>query len=177
MGYLGPLVLLTAWNQIPSYNQGMALAKCKSHHRLMMFPAMSAVALMSLINMESHAQSENEVCPCFSFEEVESIFLIEADLTEEERNSDCSAEDYKVECSAQVIVWDQDYELIAQARVDWLDYDPGGCEYKDTRTDPHVERDVRWPHPAPEATARACFNIISSVIAKSDTADHCNIYP
>jgi hypothetical protein len=110
-------------------------------------------------------------------EEIESIFLIEADLPDEERNSSCSAEDYKVECSAEVIVMDQDYEVIAQARVDWVDFDPGGCEYTDTRAEPPVEREVRWPHPAPEATARACFNIISSVIAKADTAGICNTYP
>jgi hypothetical protein len=160
--------------QVPSYNQGMALVKSKSHHRLIIFLAISAI---SLINLESRAQSQDEICPCFSMEEIESIFLIEADLPDEERNSSCSAEDYKVECSAEVIVMDQDYEVIAQARVDWVDFDPGGCEYTDTRAEPPVEREVRWPHPAPEATARACFNIISSVIAKADTAGICSTYP
>ena len=136
--------------------------------------AMSAIVLISL---ESRAQTDDEVCPCFSMEELESIFQMEADLPDEERNSNCAAEDYKVECAAEVVVMDQDYEVIALARVKWLDFDPGGCEYIDTRTDPHVERKVRWPHPAPEATARACFNIISSAIAKSDKADNCSTYP
>ncbi len=129
--------------------------------------------------MESQAQSQSvtETCPCFSYEEVESIFLGGMDLSEEERISDCSAEDYKVECSAEVIIWDQNYELIAKARVDWFDFDPGGCEYINTTFDPGVERNVRWPHPAPEATARACFNIISSVIAKSDRSGKCSTFP
>jgi len=51
------------------------------------------------------------------------------------------------------------------------------CEYLDTTIDPHVERAVRWPHPAPESTARACLSIISKAIAKSDTGSYCNIYP
>ncbi len=152
----------------------MALAKRKSHHRLIIFLVMSAIALVTL---GSPAQSEEEICPCFSMEEVESIFLIEAGLPDEERNSNCGAEDYKVECSAEVLVMDQDYEVIALARVDWLDFDPGSCKYIDTRAEPPVEREVRWPHPAPEATARACFNIISSVIAKLDTDDYCSTYP
>jgi hypothetical protein len=112
--------------QNPSHNQGMALAKRKSHHRLIVFFAMSAIALIML---ESHAQSEEEICPCFSMEELESIFLIEVDLPDEERNSHCSTEDFKVECSAEVVVMDQDYEVIAQAGVDWLDFDPGGGKY------------------------------------------------
>jgi len=152
----------------------MALAKHKSHYRRIIYLAMSVFALISL---ESRAQSEDEICPCFSMEEVESLFLIHAVLPEEERNTNCSAEDYKVECSAEVVVMDQDYEVIAQAGVDWLDFDHGGCRYTDTRTEPPVEREVRWPHPAPEATARACFNIISSAIANADTSFYCNTYP
>ena len=152
----------------------MVLAKRKSHHRLIIYLAMSAFALISL---ESRAQSEDETCPCFSMEEVEALFLIQADLPEEDRNTNCGAEDYKVECSAEVVVMDQDYEVIAQAGVDWLDFDPGGCRYTDPRVEPPVEREVRWPHPAPEAIARACFNIISSVIAKSGSDYYCNIYP
>ncbi len=155
----------------------MALAKHKSHYRLTMLPAMSAVALMSMLYMEAGAQPENETCPCFSNEEVESIFVIEAGIPEEERNSECSAEDFKVEFSAEVSVLDQDYEVIAMASVKWLDFDPGGCAYIDTTVDPHTEREVRWPHPAPESTARACLSIISSEIAKSDTTSYCNIYP
>ncbi|NOR19443.1 MAG: hypothetical protein GQ538_05080 [Xanthomonadales bacterium] len=150
------------------------MANRKSHHRLILFLALSAIAL---INLESRAQSEDEICPCFSFEEVESIFLIEADLPVDERNTNCGTEDYKVELSAEVVVMDQNYDVIAQASVKWLDFDTSGCEYTDTRAEPQVEREVWWPHPAPEATARACFNIIASVIAKSDTAGYCSTYP
>jgi hypothetical protein len=160
--------------QVPAYNQGMVLAKHKSYHRLIFFLAISVIVLTT---MESQAQSEDETCPCFSMEEVESIFLIQADLPEEERNTNCGAEDFKVELSAEVVVMNQDYDVTALARVKWLDFDPGGCEFTDTRADPHVEREVRWPHPAPEVTARACFNIISSVFAKSDTAGYCSTYP
>ena len=142
-----------------------------------MFPAVSAVVLMSLISLETYAQDESETCPCFSYEEAESIFLSSEHLTEEQGMSNCSAQDYSVECSAEVTVWDQDYTIVAQARVDWFDIDPGGCEYIDTTGDPDVQRKVRWPHPAPEATARACFNIISSVIAKSDISGKCDTYP
>jgi hypothetical protein len=160
--------------QDPPYNEGMDLIKRNPHHWLITILVILAIALIS---QESRAQSEDETCPCFSMEEVESTFLIQADLPEEERNTNCTAEDFKVELSAEVVVMDQDYEVIAQARVKWLDFDPGGCEYTDTRTDPNVERKVRWPHPAPEATARACFNIISSVFAKLDTAGNCSTYP
>jgi hypothetical protein len=155
----------------------MAVAKHKSFRWLMMYTAMSAVALMGWVSMESRAQPVAETCPCFSYEEVEWIFLGAMNLSEEERISECNAKDYKVEFSAEVIVWDQNYELIAQARVDWFDFDPGGCQYLDTTNDPGVERNVRWPHPAPEATARACFNIIFSVIAKLDSSGKCGTYP
>ncbi len=37
--------------------------------------AVFAVVLMSFISMEAPAQDENDTCPCFSYEEVESIFL------------------------------------------------------------------------------------------------------
>ena len=136
-----------------------------------------AVVLLSLITMEIHAQDENESCPCFSYEEVESMFLRGQQLTFEEGESSCHAEDYTVESNAEVIVWDQDFEIIAKARVEWFDFDPSRCDYIDTAGNPGVERNIRWPHPAPEATARACFNIISSVIAKSDSSGKCNTYP
>jgi len=155
----------------------MAQAKRITHYRLMMYQAMSAVALVSLIYMTAGAQPENETCPCFSNEDVASIFLIEAAIPEEQRNSECSAEDFKVELAAELSVLNQDYEVIAKASVKWLDFDPGGCEYIDTTVDPHIEREVRWPHPAPESTARACLSIIASAIAKSDTFSYCNVYP
>jgi len=161
-------------NEDGIYTQGMFRTERKSFRKLLMSPAVIAVILMSV---ETHAQDENETCPCFSYEEAESIFMSGEQLTAEKGSSDCNAEDYSVECKAEVIVWDQDYEVIAQASVEWFDFDPSRCVYIDTAGNPGVERNVRWPHPAPEATARACFNIISSVIAKSDTSGKCNTFP
>ena len=138
---------------------------------------MVVVVLMSLISVETHAQNEEDTCSCFSYEEVESIFLRGKQQIETGGTSDCSAQDYSVECNAEVAIWDQNYNLIAKARVDWYDFDPGGCEYIDTTGDPVIERKVKWPHPAPEAAARVCFNIISNVIAKSDTDGNCYTYP
>jgi len=142
-----------------------------------MFPAVSAAVLLNLIGVAAFAQDDSETCPCFDVEDVESIFLHGKQLSEEEGTSDCNAEDYSVELNAEIVVWDQDYAIIAQARVEWFDIDPGGCEYIDATSDPAVERSISWPSPAPEAIARACFNIISSVIAKSDTSGDCNTYP
>ena len=155
----------------------MARAKRKSFCKLFIFPAVFAVVLMSYISMEIHAQDENEICPCFSYEEVESIFLSGEQLTAEEGVIACSTADYSVECNAEVTVWDQDYAIIAQARVEWFDFDPSRCDYIDIAGNSGVERNIEWPHPAPEAAARACFNIISSVIAKSDTSGRCETYP
>ena len=155
----------------------MARTERKSLSRLLTIPALSAMVLMSLISRESLTQDENETCPCFSYEEVESIFLSGKKLAEAGGSSSCSAEDYNVEISAEVIVWDQDFATIAQVSVKWYDFDPSRCEYSDSTGNPGVERNVTWPHPAPEATARACFNIISSVIAKSDTAGICITHP
>ena len=142
-----------------------------------MFSVMSLVVLMNPIRMESQTQDENETCPCFSYEEVESMFLRGQQFAAEGGESNCRAEDYSVECNAEVAVWDQDFTLIAKARVQWFDFDPSRCDYIDTIGNPGVERNIRWPHPAPEATARACFDIISIVIAKSDTSGICNTYP
>jgi len=155
----------------------MAQAERNTLRKLLMSPAMFAVVLISLTSMETNAQDANVSCPCFSYEEVESIFQSGEQLTAEEGMSECIAEDYSVECKAEVVVWDQNYEIIAQARVDWFDFDPSRCDYIDTVGNPGVERNVKWPHPAPEATAKSCFNIISSVIAKSDTSGKCNTYP
>ena len=152
------------------------LSQRKSPLKLWMFSTVLAVLLMNLISLEARAQDENASCPCFNYEEIESIFVKGVHPTEEVYRSDCSAQDYTVEFIAEVTVWDQDYTTVAQARVEWSDYDPGGCEYIDTLSDSGVERNIRWPDPAPEAPARACFNIISSVIAKSDTSGKCNTY-
>ncbi len=156
----------------------MVRAARKSPRRLLLFSTVSAVLLMALMSMGLQAQdSTRETCPCFNYEEVESIFLSGVNMTDDEGMVECSAQDYKAECSAKVTITDQDYNVVASASLDWYDYDPGGCEYLDTKNDPDVERNARWPHPAPEATARACFNIISNVIKKSDTSGNCNTYP
>jgi hypothetical protein len=152
----------------------MLLAQCLSHCQRLWIPA---VLLVGLTNVNVSAGDEGGACPCFSHAEVESIFLSQQQLTAEAADSYCAAEDYSVELKAEVTVRDHDYNIIAQARVAWFDYDPGSCAYLDTVGNPGVERKVRWPHPAPEATARACFDIISSVIEKSDTTGSCSKYP
>ena len=139
--------------------------------------AVFAAALMSLISIEAYAQDDTEVCPCFSLEEVESIFDRGEKLAEDEGLSACHTEDFTVECNAEVVVWDQDFAVIAKASVNWFDFDPSNCEYVDTATDPDEERYISWPHPAPETVARACFNIIASVITKLDTSGKCETYP
>ena len=156
------------------YTQSMTQAECNSLFKLL---TVFAVVLMCLISMEANAQDEDASCPCFNYEEVESIYQRGEQLTAEEGSGGCNAEDYSVECKAEVTVWDQDYAVIAQASVVWFDFDPSRCNYIDTTGNPGVERNVSWPHPAPEATARACFDIISSVIAKSDTSGKCITYP
>ncbi len=140
------------------------------------------LALLCLVLMGSsvltvHAQDAEAACPCFSYEEIESIFVRGEQLAADEGVSSCQAEDYSVECSAEMTLWDQNYEVIAQASVRWYDFDPGQCEYVDTIGNPGVERKIKWPHPAPESIARACFDIIAQVIAASDSSGKCMIYP
>ena len=98
-------------------------------------------------------------------------------MGEDEGMIDCSSQDYSVEVNAEVVIWDPEYSVVAKARVDWFDFDPGGCEYIDNSSDPAVERNIRWPHPAPEISARACFNIITNLIKKTDTSGNCTTYP
>lgn len=133
--------------------------------------------LVGLTILNVSTEDEAEPCPCFSHAEVEAIFLSQQQVIAEGRNSYCSVEDYGVELKGEITVRGDDYNTIAEARVAWFDYDPGSCAYVDTVGNPGVERTVRWPHPAPEATARACFDILSSVIAKSDTTGSCSRYP
>jgi hypothetical protein len=144
---------------------------------LLPFPAVSAVVLTGWISAGLQAQEVKDTCPCFSYEETESIFSKGTNLKEDEGTISCSAQDYKVELSAVINLMDRNFDTVSQARVNWYDYDPGGCEYLDASSDPVVRRNVKWPHPAPEAVARACYNIISSVIAKLDTAHKCTTYP
>ena len=139
--------------------------------------ALFGILLSCLISSEIPAQGDDNSCPCFTYEDVEEIFLNADQLAASDGETYCKAEDYDVECNAEVTVRDQDYEIITQARVEWYDYDPGRCDYIDSTASPGVERNIRWEHPAPEAKARACFEIISKVIAKSDTTGNCNTYP
>ena len=133
--------------------------------------------LLSFISLETAAQEEPDTCPCFSYEEVEAMFLRGQTLTEEGGTASCRTEDYSVECNAEVALWDQDFSLIAHARVDWFDFDPSRCEYIDLAGNPGVERNIDWPHPAPETTARACYKIIARIIENLDASGLCETYP
>jgi hypothetical protein len=152
----------------------MLQAQCLSRCERLSIPL---VLLVGLAIPYVSAGDEGEPCPCFSLAEVESIFLSQQQVIAEGRNTICAVEDYSVELKGEITVEGDDFNTIAQARVTWFDYDPGGCTYVDTVGNPGAERNVRWPHPAPEATARACFDIISSVVAKSDTAGSCSRFP
>jgi hypothetical protein len=147
------------------------------HRLLRQLLLVPAALLAGSITVDAHAQEGSEPCPCFSYEEAESIFLKEGQLAAEGGETYCTVEDYSVEIKAEVTVRDQNYDVIAQARVAWFDYDPSSCTYIDTTVEPVVERSHRWPNPAPEAAARACFDIISRAVEKSDTTGRCNRYP
>jgi hypothetical protein len=142
-----------------------------------LFLALSRMLLASSISLVAQAQDENAACPCFNYEEVEGIFLSGDKLLASGGGGNCQASDYSVEFKGEVVVIDENYTMIARASVNWADFDPGRCEYRDTSVDPAVERIVAWPHPAPEATARACLGIISSVIESLDGSGRCSTYP
>ena len=152
----------------------MAHTEYKPLRWLLVFPAVLAIGLIS---METHAQDEDKTCPCFSYEEAESVFLAGEQVAAAGGVVACSAEDYDVEISAEVIVWDQDYATVAQIMIKWFDFDASFCDYIDTIGNAGAERKVEWPHPAPKVASRACFDIIISVIAKSDTSGNCSTYP
>lgn len=123
------------------------------------------------------AQEGNATCPCFSYEEVEGVFLSGDQLLASGGGGSCSVNDYSVEFTGEVVVIDQEFHTLARASVKWADFDPGQCSYQNATADPVVERSENWPHPAPEATARACLDIISRVIEKLDTSGRCRKYP
>ena len=161
----------------PTYTEDVIRVDYKSICGWFPFTAASVVLMVSLIHIEVLAQDDSETCPCFSYDEVEALFLSGEQLTAAGGSFDCHARDYSVECSAEVLIMDQNFATIARASINWADFDPSSCDLVDSRADPAIERKVRWPHPAPKATARDCFNIISSVIEKSDTSGHCTTYP
>jgi len=148
-----------------------------SHCKLLKFAVISCLVLSGLITSEIQAQDEDEQCPCFNLDEVKEVFRIGEQVINEAGMFECGAEDYSVEFSAEVVAWDQDFEVVAQAKVKWLDIDPSQCIYIDTTAEPGIERDVSSPAPAPEAASRACFEIISSAIAELDAFGDCFVYP
>jgi hypothetical protein len=130
-------------------------------------------ALLALASITSRAQDDNVACPCFNEEEVQASFDRAESLSVEEGSSLCKAEDYSVELNAEITIFDNDFLVSGQARVEWFDYDPGSCTYVDATGDPVLERHTKWPHPAPESIARACYNIVATVISQSDTTGRC----
>ena len=59
-----------------------------------MYSIMSIVVLMSPIRMETQAEDEDQSCPCFSHEEVESMFLRAQQLAAEGGEVTGRSEDY-----------------------------------------------------------------------------------
>ena len=155
----------------------MIRAEHKSHRSLLLFAAISSLVLSGVFTSELQAQDEGEQCPCFNSDEVKAVFRIGEQVITEMGMFECGAEDYSVEFSAEVVAWDQDFEVVAQAQVKWMDVDPSQCMYIDTTTEPGLKRDVSSPAPAPEAASRACFKIIRSAIAELDAFGDCFVYP
>ena len=149
----------------------------KSQPILLMFTAISCLFLSGLLSSEIQAQDESEQCPCFNDEEVKAVFRIGEQIITEMGMFECGAEDYSVEFSAEVVAWDQDFEVVAQAKVKWMDIDPSQCIYIDTTAEPGLKRDVSSPAPAPEAASRACLKIIKAAIAELDEFGDCFVYP
>lgn len=135
----------------------------------------AAAVLIGIFCLQAPAQEAT--CPCFSLEEVESIYAFGIEQATAGGAMDCQSSDYNVECNAEIIVWDQNYKTLAQARVEWFDFDPGRCVFIDARGETAIERSERWPHPAPEDIARACFDIITGILARGDPSAMCMIYP
>lgn len=126
----------------------------------------------------AQAQETTGDCPCFNSEEAESVFFKVGEVgAGGGGSSNCQVNDYTVEFSGELRVTDANYQAVAQASVKWADFDPGSCNFLDNSVQPAVERNVHWPHPAPEATARACLDILSSVIDRLDTDGDCRTYP
>lgn len=142
-----------------------------------LFLILSGLILSGAISPAAQAQDETAVCPCFNFEEVEGVFLSGDKLLASGGGGSCQVNDYSVEFIGEVVVIDKDYKTLARASVKWADFDPGQCDYRNATAEPVIERTEYWPHPAPEATARACLEVISSVIAKLDTTGRCRKYP
>lgn len=142
-----------------------------------MVPALTAAFLLNLAITAAHAQDEAAECPCFNAEEVAAVFQTGEKVITEAGMFECGAEDYSVEFSAEVVAWDQDFEVVAQAKVKWLDIDPSECVYIDAAAEPAIERDVSTPAPAPEAASRACLDIIKSAIAEFDAYGDCFVLP
>ena len=134
------------------------------------------VALASLAGSPVSAQDGGS-CACFDYQEVEALFLNAPRLGDGKGSLSCHAKDYSVELSGEVTVMDENFRTVRQVSIKWNDYDPARCRFLDASVEPKVDRQERWPHPAPEDLARACFKLISDVIAELDTDGMCAIYP
>lgn len=155
----------------------MVRVDCKPLCRPLLLLSLCGFILASSVSLVARAQDEDTACPCFSYEEVEGVFLSAEKLIASGGGGNCQVSDYGVEFRGEVVVNDENYRSVARASVNWADFDPGRCEYRNAGVDPAVERRAEWPHPAPEATARACLDIISSVIEKQDSSGRCRTYP
>ena len=138
---------------------------------------LSAAVLSGALGMQALAQDEGESCACFGSEEVAAIFATYEQLAAAGASMNCSANDYSVEFTSEVSVFDENFASVARANVNWSDYAAARCGYQDASADPPIDRTETWPHPAPEAAARACLEILSNAIAELDSAGMCSTYP
>jgi hypothetical protein len=136
---------------------------------------LAILAITAMISVGLPAQDAE--CPCFSLPEVVSLLQQAEALAGEGGTIRCLTQDYSVELKGEFTINDSNYSTIAQVRVEWLDYDPCSCRFLDQTVDPPVDRQARWPHPAPEDLARACFGIIGSAIKQADTSGRCSTHP
>lgn len=161
----------------PAYTHDVVRVRIRTNYNWGSLCVLLGLSLAGLFTTHALAQDESGACPCFDAQEVEALFLNAERLGEGSGSMSCHAKDYSVECSAEVMVMDANYRTVAQATLKWADFDPSRCRYIDKSVDPPVDRNVSWPHPAPEDTARACFDIIARVIAELDPDGKCTIYP
>ena len=159
------------------YTEGVVRNERKPLRWPSLLLALSGLFLTASISLVAWAQDEGAACPCFSYEEVEGVFLTGDKLLASGGGGNCQVNDYSVEFIGEVVVIDENYQTLARASVRWADFDPGRCDYQDTTVDPPVERSENWPYPAPEVPARACLKIISTAIETLDSSGRCSTYP
>lgn len=164
-------------NHGSAYTERVATEEPRSNSGLATLVGAIGLVVAACVGPLAWAQESAEPCPCFSYEEVEGVFRSGQKLIASGGGGSCQASDYAVEFKGEVVVTDQNFKTVARASVAWADFDPGRCEYRDASVEPEVERSIHWPHPAPEVAARACLDIISSVIKNLDTTGNCRTYP